>query len=509
MDRFIIFLLVVGVCFSCQKHRQIDPAVLQDLYAEQFDQKSDSILEVYYRTAVEQKDSVLLCSLNYIRGRLYQQKYVLFAAQDYYERARSMADRYGTPKLQIDLYLNLAEIYRFNKQYDYEQQMLAKSLVLSEQENDTTAWIRILQHCGERNKMQHCFRQALDDYGIAANLTRNNPDRASLYASLCGELALLHLYEQRYDSAQYWIGEAIETQTGNQDFFIELQNGLKHHLAGSDSTEVYFKRLTERFPLHRRADAFRYMADEEFRKGQILRAYTLLRDYVILKDSLDSDRREFVIERMQALRAYRAKQKQTEETERLLGIRMLQIYRLAAVLLVLIILGGLFYIYIKRRQARLLLFLEQSERAKAEENLLRREAELRWVKEQEHSERLEKERLEQRIGYFKRLNEITIPLLMQHRNRTGALHFSEEDWETLRQNTDACFERFTDRLRAAYPQLSNEEINFCCLVKMELPLAVLAEIYHIAKGSISRKKMRLKEKMGIYELSFDEWIMNF
>lgn len=29
---------------------------------------------------------------------------------------------------------------------------------------------------------------------------------------------------------------------------------------------------------------------------------------------------------------------------------------------------------------------------------------------------------------------------------------------------------------------------------MELPLAVLAEIYHIAKGSISRKKMRLKEK---------------
>ena len=156
-----------------------------------------------------------------------------------------------------------------------------------------------------------------------------------------------------------------------------------------------------------------------------------------------------------------------------------------------------------------MLHLAQTERAKVEENLLRREAELRFLKEQENSERLEKARLEQRIDYFRRLNEITIPLLMQHRNKAGALHFSEHDWFTLRQNTDACFDQFTARLKAAFPQLTDDEINFCCLVKMELSLAVLSEIYHIAKGSISRKKMRLKEKIGIQELSFDEWIANF
>lgn len=44
---------------------------------------------------------------------------------------------------------------------------------------------------------------------------------------------------------------------------------------------------------------------------------------------------------------------------------------------------------------------------------------------------------------------------------------------------------------------------------MELPLAIPAEIYHIAKGSISRKKMRLKEKIGITDISFDDFVASF
>ena len=39
--------------------------------------------------------------------------------------------------------------------------------------------------------------------------------------------------------------------------------------------------------------------------------------------------------------------------------------------------------------------------------------------------------------------------------------------------------------------------------------STMAEIYHIAKGSISRKKMRLKEKIGITDSSFDEFVTGF
>ena len=98
---------------------------------------------------------------------------------------------------------------------------------------------------------------------------------------------------------------------------------------------------------------------------------------------------------------------------------------------------------------------------------------------------------------------------MSKRNSQGALHLNQEECDIIVQNTNACFDRFTERLKASYPQLTEDERLFCCLVKMELPLALLAEIYHIAKGSISRKKMRLKEKMQITDVSFDEFIAAF
>jgi len=65
------------------------------------------------------------------------------------------------------------------------------------------------------------------------------------------------------------------------------------------------------------------------------------------------------------------------------------------------------------------------------------------------------------------------------------------------------------RLKNAYPELTVEEIRFACLLKMEFSLSLLSEIYHIAKGSISRKKMRLKEKMKIENMTLDDFIKQF
>ncbi len=166
----------------------------------------------------------------------------------------------------------------------------------------------------------------------------------------------------------------------------------------------------------------------------------------------------------------------------------------------------MFYYRIKQNKNKLKIQLLRTEQERNQSDLKRKEAEIQYLKEKEEKETIALARLNQRLEYFKQLNEITIPILMQNRNKAGALHLQENDWTIIRNNTNACFDHFTERLKKLYPQLTEEEINFCCLVKMELPLSVLAEIYHIAKGSISRKKMRLKEKIGIENMSFDEFI---
>ena len=42
-----------------------------------------------------------------------------------------------------------------------------------------------------------------------------------------------------------------------------------------------------------------------------------------------------------------------------------------------------------------------------------------------------------------------------------------------------------------------KDINFCCLVKIHMSLQNLSQIYCISGNSVSRRKLRLKEKLGI------------
>ena len=144
-----------------------------------------------------------------------------------------------------------------------------------------------------------------------------------------------------------------------------------------------------------------------------------------------------------------------------------------------------------------------------EETLKRKEAEVALAHEQEKLKQQEIDRLNKSVAYYRQLNAITLPSLLRKRNSQGALHLTEEEWNIIRQNTDTCFDGFTRRLKECYPQLTEEELRFCCLVKMDLPMSLLSEIYHSAKGSISRRKMRLKEKMHIENSSFDEFITAF
>lgn len=157
--------------------------------------------------------------------------------------------------------------------------------------------------------------------------------------------------------------------------------------------------------------------------------------------------------------------------------------------------------------------LEQEVKEEEEKNMLalikQKEMENKLLKEQEEREKEEIRLLNLTVNYYKRLNAITVPILLKSQNKQGAMHLKEEEWEIIIKNTDACFNQFTARIKTQFPQLTDEEVRLCCLIKMEISISLLSEIYHIAKTSISRKKVRLKEKMGIEDMTIDDYIRNF
>ena len=85
----------------------------------------------------------------------------------------------------------------------------------------------------------------------------------------------------------------------------------------------------------------------------------------------------------------------------------------------------MFYYRIKQNKNKLKIQLLRTEQERNQSDLKRKEAEIQYLKEKEEKETIALARLNQRLEYFKQLNEITIPILMQNRNKAGALHLQE------------------------------------------------------------------------------------
>ena len=76
-------------------------------------------------------------------------------------------------------------------------------------------------------------------------------------------------------------------------------------------------------------------------------------------------------------------------------------------------------------------------------------------------------------------------------------HISDADWKEIHLMLESTYPGFLTNLQQNFPALTEKDINFCCLVKINMSLQDLADIYCISINSVSRRKLRLKEKLGI------------
>lgn len=164
-------------------------------------------------------------------------------------------------------------------------------------------------------------------------------------------------------------------------------------------------------------------------------------------------------------------------------------------LFVLALVGvSLFHFYRKRTIER--------KRLVQENVLLRQQEELATLREKQMALREKEARLREEL--FKRLSvfeKLTSSGKEQH------VLFSESDWLEVRLMVNDAYTDFTKKLQKAFPGLSDKDVNFCCLVRMNLSLQSLADIYCISKNSVSRRKLRLKEKMALGEnATLDEYL---
>ena len=69
--------------------------------------------------------------------------------------------------------------------------------------------------------------------------------------------------------------------------------------------------------------------------------------------------------------------------------------------------------------------------------------------------------------------------------------------KTIFTHADAVFDNFTVRLRGQFPALNEEDIRYCCMVRMHLSQAEIASVVCLEKDSVKKRLKRIRtEKLA-------------
>lgn len=140
-----------------------------------------------------------------------------------------------------------------------------------------------------------------------------------------------------------------------------------------------------------------------------------------------------------------------------------------------------------------------------ENRLLRQAEELSLLREKASVLR---EELIRRMDVFKKMPSLHEELDEENRS----ISLTKEDWKEIKTLLDSQYNEFTTRLKEAVPELNVSDIQFCCLLKVNISMQDMANIYHINKESVSRRKQRIKAKIShelLKERTLDEFIQRF
>lgn len=97
--------------------------------------------------------------------------------------------------------------------------------------------------------------------------------------------------------------------------------------------------------------------------------------------------------------------------------------------------------------------------------------------------------------------QLSLQVILQYKELErlyqGEVHnLSDIDWPVIYKLIDKIFNNYTRRLRASFPLLTEEDIQCCCLIKLQLSTSAIARLYSIAPSSVTKRKQRIKERIN-------------
>lgn len=474
--------------------------------------QSDSLLREANRLAVQEKDSFYISQLLWLDIQW----------KSYYEKPDSVL---LLSKVLQENYPQMADSLAFYMHYYRQQAYMQKGeLELALQESERTCALAPDSICYIQATV---FRirtlQALNEDGkvdsLYAMLADYMPDTERF--DVISNIVYTHQMSW-LEQNERW-GDALQLNTrlkesskllASRNFYLKAQ--AFEDLRQVDSALYYYRKAEQGYSPAIASLASSRLMHYYLSLHDVRKAFDSMKKSQLLDDSLLSH-----LESEVDIAQFKRTQLENELYQIKLKRQQQQLWLLASLLGLVLLLAWIIFFYLRIKRERVLAEVRlQNKKVEEEARILRYQNEL-LKKETEISLLREKEAWQMskvadlREALFRRLSFYSKLPSLQGDRAAGThekIRLTDEEWKEITESVDAVFDDFTRRLHESFPSLTPKDVIFCCLVKLNVNMQDLSDIYCVSKAAISKRKFRLKtEKLGITDehLSLDDFLKDF
>ena len=509
MKQIIIFYLFAGILFSygCRQRTPAAKLLPEAEMALHTDiNKADSLAEIavnYYRQA---NDTALLKKSLYLSGQILLNINKPDKAIERFSELRSLSLEEKHFHGQANLNYLLSRCYLNKNDYDTALRY-SRNAISCTDEQDSLQLAFYYKETGAIHAKMNTIDSVWIYYEKSLNLSMKQKELDRFTSYTLNEMALWLLSKKQYKESLEYVEKSLQYKASRKDapLFDLTKARVFISLNEMDSAKLYLNRTIESSSdNYITIMAYRYLSNLYKSEGNYEQAL-----YKILNQNNFIENAEMEINTNILSERYREVQLENENNALKLAKRNRELALLSVIFLATVASGIFWHFYssakrkekIRIQQQRALELKNQATIAEQDNRLLRQEKELSRLNEKAA---ILRESLFRKLAVSEKIPSLDISGNHSKENYHKKIVLEEFDWEELIKTIDEVFNGYSVRLKKAYPLLSADDIRFCCLLKINVSMQDLADIYCISKAGITKRKMRMKkEKFNITDNQFD------
>lgn len=529
-----------------EKHSKEDYATWCLLITEARDKNyvgtmSDSVIDVAVRYFEKQNNPNRYAASLYYKGRISEDRQEIEEATALYLKARDAVGENSDNRLLFLIYSRLGRTYIYRDMVSDALAAYQKAYTSAALDADSSSMSYACSYLGRVYGLQKDWQQAISSYSQAIEVAQQVADPTALWLAL-SELASVYIRNNQLDKASVCLNKVQSvTQPDRQTDMAKIYltfGDMFRHANQYDSAVVYLNKALQTDDLYTLESAYQclYYLFEEQKKYEKAIAYNNL--YAAYADSVQQQATNIAVLEVQA----KYEQEKLVNAYNLLHWEKKQsIYIGLLILLVLLfcLLYAVKYYKLRlRKKEELLCFAErnrvdlqaqiddnidvfnqnQKEIGRLTESLANKDdnfqiadAKIRTL--EGHNVHLKKnnENLKAQMSgvltdltkqkeiasmYKKREEEREACPNIFVRIRNAPRYLSQEDWDEIMVMMDILYGNFTKRLVKKHPNLTKEDLKYCCLFKCMYSHSEIGTFLNVQPETVTRRIQRMKPALG-------------